>query len=238
MLRGVFGHALARWDVRKGDCLFLDLFGTRDDTGPRPYRIVSHYAEDLAYGPPGVLAIVYDLFGRAIPREQAVAGAWRVACRELGFGTRRVRAEVIGVERTDVGVLTPAPTPAHRAALLEFVTPTAVKVEGRAADPNLLDLFQSAARRATHVLGRSFEAPDSTALVEEPIYDEHVAHRRLSLRSGPTQVRGLRGVWRVQGAPTPHEALLIEAIERLGVGRGVVFGMGRLTYRPLLEPPQ
>ncbi|MCW5943634.1 MAG: CRISPR system precrRNA processing endoribonuclease RAMP protein Cas6 [Fimbriimonadaceae bacterium] len=238
MLRGVLGHALARWDARRGDTLLPDLFGATDDTGPRPYRIVSHYPQDLAYGPPGSLSIEYDLFGRAILREGAVAEAWRIACGELGFGNGRVRAEVIGVERTRVGTLAEAPEASHRTALLEFVTPTSLKLAGAASDPNLPDLLAAIARRASLVLGRPFEPPADSGLVAEPLFDEHVAHRRLSMRSGSTQLRGLRGVWRVHGRPNASESLLFEAMERFGVGRGAVFGMGQITYRPCLETPQ
>lgn len=234
MLRGVFGTALARWDARHGDDLYPSVFEGGEQAGPRPFRVVSYYPQDLLSAPAGLVAIEYDLFAEAIPREQSIACVWRLACEGLGFGTERVRAEVVAVERLESGRIEEDLPPPSEEGLLELITPTALKIEGRAADPTLHRLLVAAARRVAVLIGLDLDPTESSRLVASPIIVQSVAHRRSSLRSGPTQLRGVTGVWRIEGVPNERERLLFQAMRRLGVGRGTVFGMGRVAYRPRL----
>lgn len=235
MFRGALGHAFALMDERDGTNLREEFHSGEGDSDIRPYRVVSVYPGEVN-GPLGLIHLTFDLFGTANDRLRDWAEAWRVAGEELGFGTHRDRMRLLAFERLTEGRLVEPTEHPSSLPIILFDTPTSVKEDGRAVFPNLTALLQTALRRLE---GLNRYEPDGPELAPVVASDEGLfvnddrkrmeTFSRVSMQSGSTELRGMVGYWRLLGNLSRDNALLLQFAERFGVGRGVVFGMGRIV---------
>jgi len=231
MLRGAFGNALHAVDAHGAYAAIFD--DSEEGSAPRPYRLWGCQGVHTQLPEGTVIEFGFDLYGleaaRWIP---AVVEAWKRAAKR-GLGEARKPAVLI-----DIAPVRPPGFPFPKVARLsdwidselqigavEFLSPTAMKHNGRICKPTPRLVVESAVRRLAGFCGVPLVPPETDAYWEW-LESREIDIPRKSSRAGESKVHGWVGYAEFDDDVEADAALALKVGEIIGVGRHTVFGLG------------